>query len=820
MSSAFAFILGLRLLQGLRMLNALANELTFGAVSRRELPVSSHVPYTRHVDDWIVKTKNGLLMNFIKLEGFSFQTADWSEINVRMLGRNDLVRALANSRFALYSHIIRREIEPKIPSTFDNDLCREIDERYDAALARRRMFVNDIYLTIVRRPLQGHAGTFDWLMQSFLGKKTKTGESHDQQEALMELRDVTTAVISSMTAYRPRHLRVVQRECAWFSEPLEFLVQLLNGALPRPMHLPEMPLDKALATKRLFFGRNAIEIRGGSPADTRFGAMLSVKEYPSLTGPGFLDNLLTIPHEFIVSQSFGIIDRPVVQAEIDRVSRQVDMSDEAGSVIAEHLNDARDELLASEAIFGEHHLTVLALGKSMAEVDSTVTAAGAALTDRSVLWVREDLDLEPAFWAQCPGNFDYIARKAKISSKNLAGFVSLHNYPSGKPSNNHWGSSISVFQTASQTAYFFNFHRRDVGNFTMVGPTGSGKTVALSFMAAQAQRIHPRPKLIFIDKDRGAEIFIRALGGQYEVLDPGAATGFNPLMLPDGGKNREFLFQLFSFMLKPNEDGRLSSTEEQVLRDAIRTVVSGPARGRTLEAFGSLLRGRIQGSDGDLAARLETWIRPDQKGWLFNNSEDRFSLTNIFGFDMTRVLDDPIIRTASLLYIFHRLEELLDGNPVMIFLDEGWRLLDDDVFSDFIKDKLKTIRKQNGIIGFGTQSAADIVRSKVASTLIEQTSTNVFFPNSKADDESYKKAFQLSEREIKWIRETAPEARSFLIKHGQDSVIAKLDLGSMPDLIKVLSGRTETVAELHALMDRVGSDPKAWLPIFTGRGTS
>ena len=104
--------------------------------------------------------------------------------------------------------------------------------------------------------------------------------------------------------------------------------------------------------------------------------------------------------------------------------------------------------------------------------------------------------------------------------------------------------------------------------------------------------------------------------------------------------------------------------------------------------------------------------------------------------------------------------------------------------------------------------------------MIEQTSTNVFFPNSKADDESYKKAFQLSDREIRWIRETVPEARSFLIKHGQDSVIAKLDLGSMPDLIKVLSGRTETVAELHALIEKVGDDPKVWLPIFTGRARS
>lgn len=801
------------------MLRALQDQMSFGAVSRRERPVSSHLPYLRHVDDFIVKSKSGLLMNFIKLEGFSFQTADWSSINVRMLGRNDLVRTLGNSRFALYSHIVRREIEPTIPSSFENAFCRELDERYHTALSKRRMFVNDLYLTIIRRPLQGHAGTFEALMQTVLGKKTGDGDSFDQQEAQAELRDVTTAVLSAMSAYRPRLLKVVERAGVWFSEPLEFLVQLGNGAIPRPMHLPRMSLDQALATKRVFFGKNALEIRGASANETRFGAVLSVREYPAQTGPGFLDNLLTIPHEFIVAQSFAIIDRPVAQSHIDRVGRQVDMSDEAGSIVAEHLNDARDELLASEALYGEHHMTVLALGKSMQEVDATVTAAGAALTDRSVIWVREDLNMEPAFWAQWPGNFPYIARNSIISSKNLAGFVSLHNFPSGSPAGNHWGPAISVFQTASQTAYFYNFHVADLGNFTVVGPSGSGKTVWLSFIAAQAQRLTPRPKLVFVDKDRGAEIFIRALGGQYEALEPGTATGFNPLMLPDGGETREFLYRLFSFLLRPKggADTNLSATEEQVIRNAIKTVISGPREGRNLPAFQSLLRGRIQASEGDLASRLEPWIRKDQNGWLFNNAEDRFSLNAIFGFDMTRVLDNPTIRTAALLYIFHRIEELIDGTPIMIFLDEGWRLLDDEVFSYFIKDKLKTLRKQNGIIGFGTQSAADIVRSKAANSLIEQTATNVFFANAKADDESYRRAFQLSDREMRWIRETVPEARSFLIKHGQDSVIAKLDLGGMPEFIKVLSGRTETVSELYSLMGEGGSAPEAWLPTFMGR---
>lgn len=799
---------------------ALLDELTFGAVSRRERPVSSHLPYTRHVDDYVIRTLNGLVLTVFKIEGYSFETSDISEVNARLLGRNDVVRTLANSRFALFSHIVRRKVQPRIESSFDNPFCRELEERYNATLSKQRMFVNDLYLSIVRRPLQGQAGTFEAMIAKLTGRKDRSGASVTQQTALTELRDAATAVRESLSGYGIRQLGVVSRDGAWFSEPLEFLVQLVNGGMPRPMHLPRMDLAEALAMKRLFFGRNAIEIRGAGPTDTRFGAMVSIREYPAQTGPGSFDNLLRVPHEFIATQSFAIVDRPEAAKQIERVSRQVDMSDEAGSIVAEHLDAARDELLASEAIYGEHHMTVMCLGRDLAEVGATVTAIGAALTDRSVIWVREDLNCEPAFWAQLPGNFAYIARKSILSSKNFAGLTSLHNYPSGRPTGNHWGPAISIFETSSHTAYHYNHHIRDIGNFTVVGPTGSGKTVFLSFIAAQTQRVEPRPKLVFIDKDRGAEIFIRALGGQYETLVPGEPTGFNPLSLPDTAPNRAFLFQLFAFMLRPTSGGELSASEEQVIRNAIAASLGAGPDGRTLKAFSTLLRGRIRASEGDLLARLESWMRADQRGWLFDNDEDRFSISSVFGFDMTRVLDDPVIRTAALMYIFHRTEELLTGDPVMIFLDEGWRLLDDDVFAFFIRDKLKTIRKQNGIIGFGTQSAADIVRSKSSNTLIEQTSTNIFFPNPKADDDSYAEAFRLSGREVAWIRATAPESRSFLIKHGRDSVVARLNLADMPDLIKVLSGRTETVAELDALRTRLGDDPSVWLPVFLGRKVS
>lgn len=85
--------------------------------------VAAHIPYSRHVSDEIVRTDDGMLMSFLHLSGFRFETADISEVNSRLLGRNDLLRALGSSRYALYTHIVRREVKPSIPSTFDNDFA-------------------------------------------------------------------------------------------------------------------------------------------------------------------------------------------------------------------------------------------------------------------------------------------------------------------------------------------------------------------------------------------------------------------------------------------------------------------------------------------------------------------------------------------------------------------------------------------------------------------------------------------------------------------------------------------------------------------------
>jgi len=163
----------------------------------------------------------------------------------------------------------------------------------------------------------------------------------------------------------------------------------------------------------------------------------------------------------------------------------------------------------------------------------------------------------------------------------------------------------------------------------------------------------------------------------------------------------------------------------------------------------------------------------------------------------------------TLSYIFHRISTSLTGWPTAIVLDEAWALIDNPVFGPKIKDWLKVLRKLNTFVIFATQSVEDATKSIISDTLVQQTATQIFLPNLKAT-EDYKKAFLLSDREFDIVRTTDPNSRYFLVKQGINSVVAKIDLNNMGNVLDILSGRAETVKILDSLIGKYGPDPKNW----------
>ncbi len=781
-----------------------------GTPAQRETSLADFVPYTHHVDDTTIATRNGDLVTVLQLDdGFSFETADQAELNSLKQIRNDLWRGLEH-RVAIYHHILRRWA-PTPPTGEFQGFCNDLDQAWRQRLSDARLFLNQEYVTLVLRPWRGPIGWLDRIRRLASAKVDRAAFETEQARTVGALHETAEHVLKTLAAYGARRLGRYDTPTGPRSEAMEMLHYLLNQK-SRPLRVPTQPLHDYLPCVRPFFGSESVELRGPARDDVTFGAMLSIKEYGPETSPGMLDPLLRLPHEFVLTQSFSGIERQSALDSLQRTQRVMVMSGDRALTQQEELTSAMDATAGGLITWGEHHLTLFVKGPTPAALDRAVTDATSELTMLGLQVLREDLTQEACYMAQLPGNFAYRARTAKMSSANFASFGSFHNFPAGRLEGNHWGPCVTVLETTSGTPHAFNLHHGDVGNFTLLGPTGKGKTVILGFLLAQAQRFKPRT--VYFDKDRGAEIFLRAIGGHYSVLAHGTPTGLNPWQLSDTEINRGFLRELVACLVA--EEHPLTAEERLLIAQAVEENFHVPRPHRRLRVFQELLAGHELPGPNSLAARLAPWHSDGERAWLFDNEHDQLSLDQgTIGLDLTTILDDPISRVPALMYLFHRVDALFTGAKTIVFLDEAWKALDDPAFAARIKDWLKTLRKRNGVLGLGAQSAGDLLKSGIADTLLEQCPTQLFLPNPKADSASYGDGCGLTREEVRLLR-VLPD-RCFLIKHGLHSVVARLDLSGMDDLLAVLSGRTETVQLLDDLRAEVGDDPNAWLPLFHQR---
>lgn len=771
-------------------------------LAQREAAAGTHLPYARHIDPVTLQTRDGLLLQIVRLGGLLFETADSEELNYRAALRDATLRSLGNSRFAVYHHVVRRRADAVLQSGHQDDFSKEVDRRWSSRLASKQLYVNELFLTIVRRPAPKRAGLADTLQSWF--SKSASGNAAFLAGEKAALDNARESLISSMRHYDPRLLSSYDDGGGTFSEPLEFLSLLYNAEL-HPVAMPHGELGHFIPSRRVSFGQNTVELGSASNEGRRFVAMVSIKDYPDKTMPGMFDELYRLPFEMTVSQSFAFVERQQSLSRIRLALRRMSSAEDEALSLRDELEEARDDVAAGRAGFGEHHTTIAIHSDDLPLLDQQVAEVTALLADLGINAVREDMALEPTFWAQFPGNFRYIARRGLISTTNFAGFASLHNFPVGQAQGNHWGDAVTLFETTAAGPYFFNFHQNDLGNFTVIGPSGSGKTVVLNFLLAQARRFDPR--IIFFDKDRGAELFIRAIGGRYDRLSSDLSSGLNPLQLADTPANRAFLIEWFSLLA----DG-LTEEELDLVRDAIETNFLQPVERRRLRHLVELFRGGARPHARDLYTRLKPWWGEGERAWLFDNARDETDLeARTVGFDMTSILDDPVARTPAMLYFFHRVEERLDGTPAIIVIDEGWKALDDPIFVRRIKDWEKTIRKRNGIVGFATQSAQDALESQIASAILEQAATQIFMVNPRARAEDYINGFGLSRHEFDLIRTLPDDAHCFLVRHGNDSVVVRLDLSGEADLLTILSGRESTVRIFDELVAQTGTEPSAWM---------
>lgn len=785
------------------------------SVANNEVYLGDFVPHTAQVHPRVVKNDDGAFLVSWRIEGISFETMDPDGIDIRASSLNKLYKGLPFGS-GIWIHRIRRRVRSSLDGKYQEDFAQDMADRYYDGLSGYQMMVNDTYLTFAYRPA--------WSMKTAKNRRREV-LSLDQirsreQNAIRIALENAAMIEANLSRFGIERLEVYEKNGHDYSGQLALYGFLLNG------FWAEVPIKPAnikqyLPTSRLFFAGERIEIRGAT--SSRYGAVLDIKEYPGYSEPGCLNDLLYERLEFIETQSFTMQAKSTAKSAIEIQQKQlISTEDSAGSQIAA-LDEALDALTDGQFVMGEYHYSLTLLCDKPDDVTDALSNAIAALSNEDFLAAQVDLLADAAWFAQLPGNWQYRPRVATLTSHNFACLSSLHGFATGKRNGNPWGEAVTIVKTPNQSPFFLNWHgspekedstdKKTAANTIIIGMTGSGKTVLELFLLVMSLKY--QPTIVFFDKDRGAEIAIRALGGNYRCLKRGTPTGFNPLQLPPTEQNLRFQEQLIQSLIPK----KLTPTDEADLNRAIRQVREFP---RELQRL-SVVRQQLNDHDPDgMRAHLAKWCA-DENGalsWVLDNPEDTIDLSSgrIFGFDDTDLINDPTVLAPVTMYLLHLTESLLDGRRFMYVMAEFWQRLKLPVFAEFAGDKQLTIRKLNGMGIFDTQSPEQILKSDHVAAMVEQSATKIFLPNPSADADQYINGFKLSRKEYETIKEFGEESRKFLIKQGHRSVIGHLDLSHLGnDYLDILSTSKDNVELLDQIRAEVGDAPSDWIPVFRER---
>ena len=639
-----------------------------------------------------------------------------------------------------------------------------------------------------------------------------------QQEKLDQ---AVREALHALAEFSPRILGEVSQKATKSSELLGFLSLFVNGKAS-PLAYPLMDLSQYLPQRRVSTGHQTLEFSGAKETDRAYGAILSIKQYGHETDGACLRKFLTQDFEFISTHSFCPEPNDSVIDLMKKQHRRFKEVDAMGNSLTDSLEEAVDGVRSEFVSFGWHHHSVLVMSENTKKLKDSVSKAIDIYRQAQLVVVRESLNCEAGFFAQMPGNFSYIARRALISNENFADFSPLHNYHHGYQNGNHLGSSVILVESKGKTPLNLNLHERGVvhdpalGHSLIVAPSSSGKTVLLCAIDAMMKKYKGRS--FFFDRDQGCEIYVRAMGGFYTRISPEKATGFNPLQLDDTPKNRAFLVYWLESLIAQN--AVLPESVQKELEALVNRNYSLPKAIRRLSNIVSFLP-----ADFPYRDNLAPWLRSHSVGkpdgalaYLFDNEEDLLDLNgeSIAGFDMTHLLSPENIKHSSpvLFYLFYRLEALMNGELMGIYLDEAWQFLDNDHWLGKIQAYLLSCRKRNVYLVFVTQLLENILDSRLSSHLISGTATHLFLCNDKATTDAYIKGAKLSAAEYHFIKTTGKSTRRFLFKQGHEAATARLNLSGLEEYVRVFSGNTTSVALCESLRKQYGDLPSQWLPPF------
>jgi type IV secretion system protein VirB4 len=778
--------------------------------------LADFLPWAALIGEGVVLNKDGSFQRTARFRGPDLDSAVPAEL-VAVAGRlNNAFRRLG-SGWAIFVEAQRHASNHYPDSRFPDVASALVDAERKAAFEEAGAhFESSYFLTFAYLPpAEDAARAESWLYE---GDETKGA---DPREALTGFIDRTDRILRLVEAFMP--------ECRWLDDP-ETLTYL-HGCVSTKRHrvrVPETPfyLDALLADQPLTGG---LEPRLGN----QHLRVLTITGFPTVTTPGLLDELNRLAFPYRWSTRAILLDKTDATKLLTKIRRQwfakrksiaailkEVMTNEASVLVdTDAANKAADADLALQELGADYAgvayvtATVTVWDADPRAADEKLRLVEKFIQGRDFTAMPETINAVDAWLGSLPGHVYANVRQPPISTINLAHMIPLSAVWAGPERDEHFAAPPLLFgKTEGSTPFRFSLHVGDVGHTLVVGPTGAGKSVLLALMALQFRR-YPRAQVFAFDFGGSIRAAALAMDGDWHDLGGGLTDGseksvsLQPLARVHSVPERAWAADWIVAILI-REGVSITPEVKEHIWTALTSLASAPVEERTITGLCVLLQ------SNDLKQALRPYCIGGAWGRLLDAENEYLGAAMVQAFE-TEGLIGGDAAPAVLAYLFHRIEDRLDGSPTLIIIDEGWLALDDEGFAGQLREWLKTLRKKNASVIFATQSLSDIDGSAIAPAIIESCQTRLLLPNERAIEPQITaiyRRFGLNDRQIEIIARAMPK-RDYYCQSRRGNRLFELGLSDVALSLCAASSKTDQ-AVIARIVAEHGRDGflKAWLP--------
>ncbi len=777
--------------------------------------LADFLPWVALAGDGIVLNKDGSFQRTARFRGPDLDSAVAAEL-VAVAGRlNNAFRRLG-SGWAIFVEAQRHGVDAYPASRFPDaasaliDAERKADFEEDASHYESSYFLTFVYLP----PAEDAARAETWLYEG------KAANGVDPNEILRGFADRTDRVLQLVEGFMP--------ECRWLDdgETLTYLHSCVSTKRQR-VRVPETPmyLDALLADQPLTGG---LEPRLG----TAHLRVLTVVGFPTATTPGLLDELNRLAFPYRWSTRAILLDKTDATKLLNKIRRQwfakrksiaailkEIMTNEASALVdTDAANKAADADMALQELGADYAgqayvtATVTVWDENPSIAAEKLRLVEKVIQGRDFTAMAETINAADAWLGSLPGHVYANVRQPPISTLNLAHMIPLSAVWAGPERDEHFAAPPLLFgKTEGSTPFRLSLHVGDVGHTLVVGPTGAGKSVLLALMALQFRR-YPGSQVFAFDFGGSIRAAALAMGGDWHDLGGGltegadASVSLQPLARIHDTYERAWAADWIVAILM--REGIVITPEvKEHLWSSLTSLASAPVTERTLTGLSVLLQSQT------LKRALQPYCVGGPYGRLLDAESERLGEAEVQAFE-TEGLIGTGAAAAVLAYLFHRIEDRLDGRPTLLIVDEGWLALDDDGFAGQLREWLKTLRKKNASVVFATQSLSDIDDSKIAPAIIESCQTRLLLPNERAIESqttAIYRRFGLNDRQIEILARAMPK-RDYYCQSRRGNRLFELGLGEVALALCAASAKTDQAAIARIMAEHGHAEfLSAWL---------